>query len=38
MNWLKHTLWFAEDNRLEYTPVRMQPLTVDSIPPKPRTF
>jgi succinate dehydrogenase / fumarate reductase flavoprotein subunit len=38
VNWLKHTLWFAEDNRLEYTPVRMKPLTVDSIPPKPRTF
>jgi succinate dehydrogenase / fumarate reductase flavoprotein subunit len=38
VDWLKHTLWFAEDNRLEYSPVRMQPLTVDSIPPKPRTF
>ncbi|MGB3426077.1 MAG: succinate dehydrogenase flavoprotein subunit [Castellaniella sp.] len=38
VDWLKHTLWFAEGNRLEYTPVRMQPLTVDSIPPKPRTF
>ncbi|WP_322997244.1 succinate dehydrogenase flavoprotein subunit [Castellaniella sp.] len=38
VNWLKHTLWFAEDNRLEYKPVRMKPLTVDTIPPKPRTF
>ncbi len=38
VDWLKHTLWFAGDNRLEYSPVRMQPLTVDSIPPKPRTF
>ncbi|MBV2180787.1 succinate dehydrogenase flavoprotein subunit [Castellaniella sp. MT123] len=38
VNWLKHTLWFAEDNRLDYKPVRMQPLTMDSIPPKPRTF
>ena len=38
VNWLKHTLWFAEDDRLEYTPVRMQPLTMESIPPKPRTF
>ncbi|MDY0309341.1 MAG: succinate dehydrogenase flavoprotein subunit [Castellaniella sp.] len=37
-NWLRHTLWFAEDNRLEYKPVRMQPLTAESIPPKPRTF
>lgn len=37
-NWLKHTLWFSQDNRLEYKPVRMKPLTVDTIPPKPRTF
>ena len=33
--WMKHTLWFSADNRLEYKPVRMQPLTVDSLPPKP---
>ncbi|MDN5842981.1 MAG: succinate dehydrogenase flavoprotein subunit, partial [Alcaligenaceae bacterium] len=37
-NWLKHTLWFSKDSRLEYKPVRMKPLTVDSIPPKARTF
>ncbi len=37
-NWLKHTLWFSEGSRLEYKPVRMKPLTVDSMPPKPRTF
>ncbi len=37
-NWMKHTLWFSSDNRLEYKPVKMQPLTVDSIPPKKRTF
>ena len=36
--WLKHTLWFSEDNHLEYKPVRMQPLTVPTVPPKPRTF
>ncbi len=38
VNWLKHTLWFSQDNSLDYRPVRMKPLTVDSFPPKPRTF
>jgi succinate dehydrogenase / fumarate reductase, flavoprotein subunit len=36
--WLKHTLWHAEDNRLEYKPVNLKPLTVDSFPPKARTY
>ena len=36
--WLRHSLWFSEDDRLEYKPVRMQPLTVETIPPKVRTF
>ncbi|HMN77960.1 MAG TPA: succinate dehydrogenase flavoprotein subunit [Burkholderiaceae bacterium] len=36
--WLKHTLWYSQGDRLEYKPVRMQPLTVDTIPPKVRTF
>jgi len=36
--WMKHTLWFSEGNRLEYKPVNLQPQTVDSIPPKVRTF
>ena len=38
VNWMKHTLWYSADNRLAYKPVRMQPLTVESIPPKVRTF
>ena len=38
VDWLKHTLWFSEADRLEYKPVRMKPLTVDSVPPKVRTF
>ncbi|TNF34676.1 MAG: succinate dehydrogenase flavoprotein subunit [Gammaproteobacteria bacterium] len=37
-NWMKHTLWFKDGNRLDYKPVQMKPLTVDSIPPKKRTF
>lgn len=37
-NWLKHTLWYSEGNRLEYKPVQMKPLTVESFPPQARTF
>ena len=29
MNWLKHTLWYKDGNRLEYKPVNMKPLTVE---------
>jgi succinate dehydrogenase / fumarate reductase flavoprotein subunit len=36
--WLKHTLWYSEGNRLEYKPVNLTPQTVESIPPKVRTF
>ena len=37
-NWIKHTLYFSEDNRLDYRPVQMQPLTVETFPPKKRTY
>jgi succinate dehydrogenase / fumarate reductase flavoprotein subunit len=37
-NWMKHTLWYSADNRLSYKPVKLQPLTVASVPPKVRTF
>jgi succinate dehydrogenase / fumarate reductase flavoprotein subunit len=36
--WLKHTLWYSEGNRLAYKPVKLKPLSVESIPPKVRTF
>ena len=36
--WLKHTLWHKESNSLTYKPVNLKPLTVDSVPPKVRTF
>jgi succinate dehydrogenase / fumarate reductase flavoprotein subunit len=36
--WLKHTLWFSEGNRLEYKPVKLQPLTTDSVPLAVRSF
>lgn len=38
VNWLKHTLFFSDGNRLDYKPVRLKPLTVDSFPPKKRTY
>ncbi|MBD8530241.1 MULTISPECIES: succinate dehydrogenase flavoprotein subunit [unclassified Massilia] len=37
-NWMKHTLFFSEGNRLDYKPVVTKPLTVDTFKPKPRTF
>ena len=37
-DWLKHTLWYSANNGLEYKPVNLKPLTVDSVPPKVRTF
>ena len=36
--WLKHTLWYSEGNRIAYKPVNLKPLTVESVPPKVRTF
>jgi succinate dehydrogenase / fumarate reductase flavoprotein subunit len=37
-HWMRHTLWFSEGDRLDYKPVHMTPLTVESVPPKARTF
>jgi succinate dehydrogenase / fumarate reductase, flavoprotein subunit len=36
--WMKHTLWFSQGNRLDYKPVKLEPLSVPSVPPKVRTF
>ena len=36
--WMKHSLWYSEGNRMDYKPVNLKPLTVDSIPPVVRTF
>ena len=36
--WMKHTLWYSVDNSLGYKPVNLKPLTVESVPPKVRTF
>ena len=37
-NWLKHTLWHRDGNRLEYKPVNMNPLTVETIALKTRSY
>ncbi len=36
--WMKHSLWYAEGNRMDYKPVNLKPLSVESVPPKVRTF
>jgi succinate dehydrogenase / fumarate reductase flavoprotein subunit len=37
-NWLKHSLYFLQDDQLEFKPVRTNPLSVESFPPKPRVY
>jgi succinate dehydrogenase / fumarate reductase flavoprotein subunit len=37
-NWLKHTMWYKQDNRLEYKPVKLKPLSVESFEPKARVY
>jgi len=37
-NWLKHSLYFSEDRRLDYKPVRLKPLTVETFPLKARVY
>jgi succinate dehydrogenase / fumarate reductase flavoprotein subunit len=38
VNWLKHSLWFKDGNRLEYKPVHLKPLTAQTFEPKVRTY
>jgi len=37
-NWLKHTLWYKEANRLDYKSVTLRPLSVDTIALKKRAY
>ena len=37
-NWLRHSLYFRDGQRLDYKPVRLKPLTVESFPLKPRVY
>ena len=36
--WMRHSLWYSENNRLDYKPVNLKPLTVETFQPKKRTF
>ena len=36
--WMKHTLYFADSQRLDYKPVRLKPLTVEAFQPKARVY
>jgi succinate dehydrogenase / fumarate reductase flavoprotein subunit len=36
--WLKHSLFYKENNRLDYKDVRLKPLTVESFEPKKRVY
>jgi succinate dehydrogenase / fumarate reductase, flavoprotein subunit len=36
--WLKHSLYFREGHKLDYKPVRMKPMTVETFAPKPRVY
>jgi succinate dehydrogenase / fumarate reductase flavoprotein subunit len=38
VNWLKHSLWFKDGDRLEYKPVHLKPLTAATFEPKVRTY
>jgi succinate dehydrogenase / fumarate reductase flavoprotein subunit len=37
-NWLKHTLWYREGDRLEYKAVNLKPLSVETFVPKARVY
>jgi succinate dehydrogenase / fumarate reductase flavoprotein subunit len=37
-NWIKHTLWYKEGNRLDYKPVHTKPLSVETFEPKARVY
>jgi len=38
VNWLKHTLWYKDGDRLEYKAVKLKPLTAETVPPKVRSY
>jgi succinate dehydrogenase / fumarate reductase, flavoprotein subunit len=38
VTWLKHSLFYKQNNTLTYKPVRLKPLTVESFEPKTRVY
>ena len=37
-HWLRHSLYYQQDNHLSYKPVRTRPISVDTFPPKERVY
>ncbi|MES9857180.1 MAG: succinate dehydrogenase flavoprotein subunit [Sedimenticola sp.] len=37
-NWMKHSLYFQDEDRVDYKPVHTKPLTVETFPPKERVY
>jgi succinate dehydrogenase / fumarate reductase flavoprotein subunit len=37
-NWMRHSLWYRDGDRLDYKPVNVRPLTVPTFEPKKRTY
>jgi succinate dehydrogenase / fumarate reductase flavoprotein subunit len=38
VHWLKHSLYYKRDRRLDYKPVTLKPISVESFPPKERVY
>jgi succinate dehydrogenase / fumarate reductase flavoprotein subunit len=38
VQWLKHSLFYKRDRRLDYKPVTLKPVSVESFPPKERVY
>lgn len=38
ISWMKHSLYFMQNNILTYKPVRSKPMTVETFPPKERVY
>ena len=37
-NWMKHSLYFQEGDRMDCKPVQTKPLTIETFPPKERVY
>jgi succinate dehydrogenase / fumarate reductase flavoprotein subunit len=37
-NWMRHTLWYRDGDRLDFKPVNVKPLSVPTFEPKKRTY
>ncbi len=38
VQWMRHSLWYKDGDRLDYKPVKLKPLTVESFEPKARVY